>query len=245
MRAYGITRVSTGKQVKFGASLEMQIERIQAMARNRGVDVIKIFTDEGVSGGETTKRVEYMKLVELVKSGQVDMIFTYHMSRYGRNFEELQRFWKICEKNNVIIEHDLDNFDYRGTFGKLMRNILGSMAEFIKDTASDTTTSTLKSLKQGGRKYCNEPYGFKTVNRVINDAGETTYAGDLVPSEPEYTHAKEIVKFHVNGRSLSWIASEYNLLGVKPKRGKQWSHSQVKSVINTFKSLTEKSSKNI
>jgi len=106
MRAYGITRVSTGKQVKFGASLEMQIERIHSMAKNRGEEITKIFTDEGVSGGETTKRIEYMKLVELVKAGQVDMIFTYHMSRYGRNFEELQRFWKICEKNNVIIEHD-------------------------------------------------------------------------------------------------------------------------------------------
>jgi len=120
-----------------------------------------------------------------------------------------------------------------------MRNILGSMAEFIKDTASDTTTSTLKSLKQGGRKYCNEPYGFKTANRIVNDAGETTYAGDLVPDFPHYDFAQTMVDYHEKGASLSWIANRYNEIDIKPKRGKKWSHSQVKSVITTFKSLTE------
>lgn len=239
MRAYGIARVSTGKQVKYGASLEMQEERIQALAKAANVIVINTFVDEGVSGTQTVKRAEYMKLKELVRLGEVDIIFTYHMSRYGRNFEELQSFWKLCEKNNVIIKHDQDDFDYMGTFGKLMRNILGSMAEFIKDTASDSTTSTLKSLKQGGRKYTNEPYGFTTINKRYNDKGELIYAGDLTPHPTQYAIAEGICKDKAEGKSLSSIAAFLNEYKFKPKRGNQWSHSQVASVIKTFTSLKD------
>lgn len=227
MRAYGIARVSTGKQVKFGASLEMQEERIRVLAAAEKVEVIKIFVDEGVSGGETTKRAEYMKLKELVRLGQVDIIFTYHMSRYGRNFEELQSFWKLCEKKGVIIKHDQDDFDYRGTIGKLMRNIMGAMAEFIKDTASDTTSATLQNMKEAGNKYTNEPYGFKSVD------------GKLVPHEDEYAFAQLACDMRQLGRSLSSIAAHLNLSGIKPKRGSKWSHSQVASVIRTFTSLKD------
>lgn len=239
MRAYGIARVSTGKQAKFGASLEMQIARIEQMALSRNAMLIKTFVDEGVSGGETTKRVEYTKLKELVKAGQVDIIFTYHMSRYGRNFDELQLFWKLCEKKGVIIEHDQDHFDYRGTIGKLMRNIMGAMAEFIKDTASDTTSSTLQNLKKDMRKYTNEPYGYKTEGRIIGEDGKVMFAGKLVPHEKEAVIATAMLTMKESGKSFSAIARWLNDNNVKPKRGKTWSHSQVQSVLITFKSLSE------
>lgn len=239
-KAYGIARVSTGKQVKFGASLEMQNNTIHRMANANGETIANIFVDEGISGGESTKRVEYTKLKELIKVGAVKSIYCYHMSRYGRNFEELQVFWKLCEKNGVNIYHDQDHFDYKGTMGKFMRNIMGSMAEFIKDTASDTTASTLQSMKKSGRKYSVTPYGFRVVNVRKDDAGNVVYKGDLEPCPTESPIVETMIDLRNNGQSLSSIAQRLNNGDVKPRWGKQWSHSNVASVINTYKSLTEK-----
>lgn len=239
-KAYGIARVSTGKQVKFGASLEMQNATIHRMANANSEEIAHIFVDEGVSGGESTKRVEYTKLKELIKVGAVKSIYCYHMSRYGRNFEELQVFWKLCEKNNVRIFHDQDHFDYRGTMGKFMRNIMGTMAEFIKDTASDTTASTLQSMKKSGRKYSVTPYGFRVVNVRKDDDGNVVYKGDLEPCPTESWIVSDMILAFNEGVSLSKIADGLNKREIKPRWGKKWSHSNVASVINTYKSLTEK-----
>jgi site-specific DNA recombinase len=239
-KSYGIARVSTGKQVKFGASLDMQNATIHRMANANEDTVEHIFVDEGVSGGETIKRVEYSKLKELIRAGMVNNIYTYHMSRYGRNFEELQQFWKLCEKNNVMIFHDQDHFDYRGTMGKFMRNIMGTMAEFIKDTASDTTASTLQSMKHGKRKYSITPYGYRVINERKDEEGKVVYKGDLELCPTESEVVKGMISALAAGISLSRIADGLNQRGIKPRRGKQWAHSQVASVISTFTSLQEK-----
>lgn len=239
-KAYGIARVSTGKQVKFGVSLDTQVKAINMLARNNEEEIEQIFIDEGVSGSETTKRVEYTKLKELIKVGAVKSLYCYHMFRYGRNLPELMSFWSLCEKKGVMIYHAMDHFDYRGAIGKLIRTIMGATAEFIKDQASESTSSNLQSMKKSGRKYSVTPYGFRVVNVRKDDAGNVVYKGDLEPCPTESPIVVTMIELKRSGVSLSSIAATLNQGEIKPRWGKQWSHSNVASVINTYKSLTEK-----
>jgi DNA invertase Pin-like site-specific DNA recombinase len=239
-KSYGIARVSTGKQVKYGVSLDTQVKAINILARNNEEEIEHIFIDEGVSGSETTKRVEYTKLKELIKAGVVKSLYCYHMFRYGRNLPELMSFWNLCEKKEVMIYHSMDHFDYRGAIGKLIRTIMGATGEFIKDQASESTSSNLQSMKHGKRKYSITPYGYRVINERKDEEGKLVYKGDLELCPTESEVVKGMISALAGGISLSRIADGLNQRGIKPRRGKQWAHSQVASVISTFTSLQEK-----
>jgi hypothetical protein len=114
------------------------------------------------------------------------------------------------------------------------------MAEFIKDTASDTTASTLQSMKHSKRKYSVTPYGYRVINERKDEEGKIVYKGDIELCPEESEVVKGMISALAGGISLSKIADGLNKRGIKPRRGKQWAHSQIASVISTFTSLQEK-----
>ena len=73
--AVGYIRVSTADQAKEGVSLEAQADRLRAYCQMRGLNLVEIVADEGVSGTVPfCDREGGRKVLAMVKAGMVTEI---------------------------------------------------------------------------------------------------------------------------------------------------------------------------
>ncbi len=69
MQAIGYIRCSTHEQADSGLGLDAQAQRIRAYCGMKGLDLIEIVTDAGVSGGKPlAKRDGGLRLLEAIRA---------------------------------------------------------------------------------------------------------------------------------------------------------------------------------
>ena len=89
LRTAAYIRVSHDEQVKHGFSIEAQKEGLQKYAEERGYRIVEWYIDEGKSARKkTSKRKEYLRLIEDVKQGKFEMIIFKCFDRWFRNIGE-------------------------------------------------------------------------------------------------------------------------------------------------------------
>lgn len=238
-QAIGYARVSTGKQAKEGASIEMQHSCIVQMATSEGFELVNILVDEGLSGRKNLhKRKAYTELMEIINAKKTDCILVYSLLRLGRNAAELMRMFSLCEKKNVDIVSYKEKIDTRTVMGRFLRNMIAIMGELEADLASERTSDVAQNNKKEFKPYCNPPYGWKIENRIVEGA-KIISRGELKEVPEEQDVINWILQKRKANKSLSWIAEELNHNEIKPKRGVKWSHGQVDSVIKTSMSMLQ------
>ena len=122
---YGYVRVS---------SIDQNEDRQMVALSEAGVSEKNIFIDK--LSGKSFDRPQYKKLVEQLKAG--DLLYILSIDRLGRNYEEIQKQWRIItkEKGADICVLDMPLLDTRqgkdlmGTFiADLVLQILSFVAQ--------------------------------------------------------------------------------------------------------------------
>ena len=90
MNIYGYVRVS---------SIDQNKDRQIAALRDVSVPEKKIFMDK--QSGKDFERPYYKKLVRKLKAG--DLLYILSIDRLGRNYEEIQKQWRVLTKEIGII----------------------------------------------------------------------------------------------------------------------------------------------
>jgi len=88
MKGIIYVRVSSEEQVK-GTSLENQDELCRAYCKNKGIEVLGIYREEGASA-KTAQRAEFLRSIEFCRKnkGKVDAFVVYKVDRFARNTED-------------------------------------------------------------------------------------------------------------------------------------------------------------
>ena len=93
MNIYGYVRVS---------SIDQNEDRQIAALREVSVPEKKIFMDK--QSGKDFERPYYKKLVRKLKAG--DLLYILSIDRLGRNYEEIQKQWRVLTKEIGIDEYE-------------------------------------------------------------------------------------------------------------------------------------------
>jgi site-specific DNA recombinase len=101
MKAALYTRVSHVDQVEDGSSLENQTEKLIHFCKINNYQVAYEFSDPGVSGKRFENRPEFMKMIDLVDKGKINVVVVYSLSRFGRNLKETLKWIDYLEKKGV------------------------------------------------------------------------------------------------------------------------------------------------
>lgn len=81
-------RVSTEHEAQTYA-LNNQMQWYEELKKNySNWIVIERYVDDGITGTQTKKRPEFMRMIEDAKSGKFDLIVTREVSRFARNTVE-------------------------------------------------------------------------------------------------------------------------------------------------------------
>jgi site-specific DNA recombinase len=222
MRAIGYVRVSTAKQADKGVSLEAQKEKIRAYCALKDMCLTEIVSDAGISGCRTA-RSGYQKVLAVCGRADVDAVVVYSLSRFTRSTKDLLDFVDTYVSKRGMSLHSLsENLDTGTPTGRFMLKVMAAMNELEREQIGQRTKAALKYKSDKGEKTGGDiPFGYS-----LGGNGKT-----LVEDAREQAIITLIEKFNDRGYSYSAIARELNDRGYTTKKGKQWSHVQVKRII--------------
>lgn len=149
MKIYGYVRVS---------STDQNEDRQLIALRAQGVDEKNIFID--MQSGKDFERPNYKKLVNKLKPG--DLLYIISIDRLGRNYEEIQKQWRVLTKEIGIDICVLDmpmldtrsGKDLMGTFiADLVLQILSFVAQSERENIKKLQTEGIAAAKAKGVKF--------------------------------------------------------------------------------------------
>jgi len=153
-------RVSTKEQAEKGYSLEAQKKECIKFSLNNDYEVDKIYIERGESA-KTQDRTQLAKMVKysVINKKKLSALIIWKYDRLARNLSDQTELVKHFSVLNMrvlsVTENNEDN-----SMGNLMRNIIGSFAQFENDVKSERTVSGMKQAVKEGRWCWPAPIGY-------------------------------------------------------------------------------------
>jgi DNA invertase Pin-like site-specific DNA recombinase len=148
-KIYGYVRVS---------STDQNEDRQMIALSDVGVSVKNIFIDK--QSGKDFERPQYKRMIKILKSG--DLLYILSIDRLGRNYEEIQRQWRVLTKeigaDICVIDMPLldtrNGKDLMGTFiADLVLQILSFVAQSERENIKKRQTEGIAAAKAKGVKF--------------------------------------------------------------------------------------------
>jgi DNA invertase Pin-like site-specific DNA recombinase len=219
----GYIRVSTKEQAESKLSLTHQEEKIRAYAVAQDLKLTRIFNDAAESAKDLN-RTAVQELLAEVEKGRIEHIIILKLDRLIRNIENLGFLLRLFEKKGVTLSAVQESLNTSTAGGRLVVNMLGSIAEWERDTIAERTFAALGIKRAKGEKLGGiRPYGW-AVKAV---SGTKT----LVPDPKEQKVRAGILSASAGGKGYQMIAEGLNAAGTKPRAGVRWYASTVRSIV--------------
>lgn len=196
----------TGK----GESIENQMEKCKKFIEfkfNIDSKNVKIFIDEGFSG-KNEDRPEYQRMMNQIKSKQINSIVVYQLNRLGRNARDIHNAMQLCDDLGVVIYSATEGFDSATSFGRAVIGILASLAQLEREQLAERVKDNMYTLAKMGRWLGGQsPLGFDgTREYYIDENGKERSVTELKPNKEELNIVKLIYQKYLEEKSLSQVA---------------------------------------
>jgi len=129
MKAVIYTRVSTTEQVE-NHSLETQEKFCLAYCAKNGVEVAKIFREEGESA-KTVERTQLQLMLQYLTDypGEIELLVIYRLDRLSRSVSDHHALKALLQSRGIEVRAVLETFD-DSPAGKLTENMIAAIAQF-------------------------------------------------------------------------------------------------------------------
>ena len=150
MRVATYSRVSTSHHDQ---NPQVQVEELRRYCSQRGWAVPECLEliDHGHSGASTT-RPALTKLMELARTKQIDVIVCVKLDRLFRSLKHLVTTLDELQELGIVFIAIRDAVDYSSPSGRLLVQVLGSLAEFEKSLLRERTKAGLEYARSKGVK---------------------------------------------------------------------------------------------
>jgi len=139
-RVAGYARVSTDSDEQF-TSYEAQIDYYTQYIKNRADwEFVKVYTDEGISGTNTKRRVGFNTMIKDALDGKIDLIVTKSISRFARNTVDMLSTIRKLKEHGVEVFFEKENIYTFDSSGEVMLTILSSIAQEESRSISENVT---------------------------------------------------------------------------------------------------------
>jgi len=225
MRAIGYVRVSTEDQAQTGVSLDAQEEKIRAYCIAKGWELIAVVRDPGHSAKDLN-RPGIQSILTGCRKREFDVVVILKLDRLTRSVKDLGYLVEdVFKKHGVAFSSIQDNFDTCTANGRMVMNILATIAQWERDIISERTREAMQFMKNSLRLVGAVPFGFDLVE------------GELAPNPDEMGVVKDVAEMKQGGLSYQKIAAYLNKRHVPSKNGSKWYPKTVMGVLRHICSL--------
>jgi len=139
-------RVSTADQ-----DASTQEKQCRDYCERLGYEVIRVYTDNGVSGIKAS-RPAFNELLADMRLMRFGCVVVTRLDRMGRSLQHLLSLIDEFTGKGVHFIAVTQNIDTTSASGKLQLQILGSFAEYERNIISERTRESLKYCKNVGKR---------------------------------------------------------------------------------------------
>ena len=123
------------------------------------------YDDGGFTGGNMD-RPALRRLIEYIKSGNVDGVIVYKVDRLSRSLLDFARMMEVFEKHSVSFVSVTQQFNTAGSMGRLILNVLLSFAQFEREMIAERTRDKMSAARRKGKYVGGAPIlGYDVVER--------------------------------------------------------------------------------
>lgn len=231
LRVAAYARVSTDKDDQAN-SFESQVQYFtDYIQKQDGWKLVRVYSDEGISGTNTSKRDGFNEMIEDALSGKIDAILTKSVSRFARNTLDSIGYTRQLMAHDIFVVFMTDGIDTRNSDAELRLTIMSALAQ-------DESRKISENVKWGQTQKMKQGVVFGR-----NLLGYRVEKGKLYLVEDEAEIVKKIFhKYLIEGKGTHIIARELKEEGIKPydpdgraKYKNDWSNTQILRVLRNEK----------
>lgn len=218
MRAIGYLRCSTEEQATSGLGLEAQEDRVRGFAKLYDLELVDVIVDAGVSA-KTLERPGLARALERLRRGGADALLVAKLDRLTRSVADLGKLIDKHFSTKQLISV-AEQVDTRSAGGRLVLNVLMSVAQWEREAIAERTSAALQAKKRRGERVGGIPFGYRLAGAVLlEERGEQA--------------ALMLMKTHRElGQSFGAIARTLAERGY-PCRGSRWRPQSVKTILES------------
>jgi site-specific DNA recombinase len=205
-----------------GPSLRQQLDSVVNRPELRGLPA-EHFEDADRSGKETSKRPDFLRLMERLKTaapGEIGAVAFYDQDRFHRDDIAFFLFMADMEERAILV---FDGTGLISNVDKLSWKIKAIVAQEEREKVARRVRDNLRFLKRDGHLLGVVPQGYRRVDGEIVEDPE---AGPII---------REIFRLYATGKySVRSLAEHLNDRGIRPQRGpNKANHNRPAAVIFT------------
>lgn len=194
-------------------SCETQEELSRGYCDFHKLEVIGVFSDEGISGKTRWNRPGLNDALVLVRKTKAILV-VYSFSRLSRSVREMLEISESIRKAGGGLASLHENIDTNTLMGQCMFTIVAAFAELQRKQTGELTSEAMRQHQRRGRrmsKHC--PYGWKPDPK--NDKR-------MVKDKYEQANLEIMIRMRKEKQSYSIIAKYLEFKNRKPRTGGEW-----------------------
>jgi len=219
----GYTRVSTDDQAENGISLAEQEHRIRAYGDAHGLQVVRIESDNGISGKAVANRPALQRALGALRNGEAVGLVVCKLDRLSRTTSDILQQVARTDREGWVLHSLSEHLDTSTPHGRFFVTMIAGLAQMEREQAAERTRLAMAELRRRGRRISGiAPFGYRFED------------GDVVPVEAEQELLARILELRAEGLGARRIAAALNDAGLKnPRTGRFWSHGTVGDLLRT------------
>lgn len=224
-RVVGYIRVSTEGQADGGVSLEAQRAKLAAYAVAMDLELVAIEVDAGLSA-KTLARPGLQAALGALTAGQADGLLVCKLDRLTRSVRDLGDLVERFFASRFSLLSVADSIDTRSAAGRLVLNVLASVAQWEREATGERTRDALAHLKAQGVRLGGAALGWTRTDGTDNDGRRL-----VADVQAEAETVERILVLRAEGKTLRQIADALTAEGRATKTGGRWHASTVRNVL--------------
>lgn len=216
------TRVSTDAQADPDkVSLAEQERKAKAYIESRDWQYVGTYSDDGYTG-RSMKRPALERMFEDAKAGKVEVIVLFKLDRLSRSQRDtLYIIEEVLNKHNVCLASINESLDTTTPTGKAIIGVLSAFNQLESENiALRTAMGRYAKARDVGYAGGKPPLGYEAIE------------GNLVIVPHEAEIVRLVFALRAEGKTLKAITEELNRRGYRSKKGNEFKHSAVQTILN-------------
>lgn len=215
-----ISRDATGE----GLGVDRQEQDCRAVALQGGLQVSHCLVDNDISAYSGRRRPGYLRLLELLRTHQVDTVIAWAPERLHRSPRELEDFIELLDRTGASVRTVKSGvWDLSTPHHRLLARMLGAVSRAESENISSRVQRAHQQAKSAGFWRGPIPYGMRA----------STNPG-LPERDPQTAPlVEEMLNRVQRGDALTRIAADLNKAGHVPRRGRVWTHTGVLRLVSS------------
>lgn len=213
-------RVSTEEQATEGYSISAQLQTLRQYSQLYGWEIAEEYVDEGISGKNIKGRPAMTRLVADVEKEKFQAVLVWKISRLSRNMLDTLTLLDKFEDYGVKFISYSENFDTGSPIGRLVVQLMASIAEMERNTLSENVKLGMTQRAREGSWNGGVVFGYDSVNK------------ELVVNEDEAEVVRQIFEMYASGKGLKVIANHLNKAGFHTKHNRHFSINGIATILD-------------